>query len=62
MIAAAVLALYTVVAAIWLPRLMRTARWADRAPRLAIAMWQAAGASVVASAVLAAFEIGRAHV
>ncbi|MFF4615106.1 M56 family metallopeptidase [Nonomuraea jabiensis] len=55
MIAAAVLALYTVVAAIWLPRLMRTARWADRAPRLAIAMWQAAGASVVASAVLAAF-------
>ncbi|MFI7124862.1 M56 family metallopeptidase [Nonomuraea sp. NPDC050153] len=55
MIAAAVLVLYTVVAAIWLPRLMRAARWADRAPRLAIAMWQAAGASVVASAVLAAF-------
>ncbi|MET7328198.1 M56 family metallopeptidase [Nonomuraea sp. NPDC005650] len=55
MIAAAVLVLYTVVAAIWLPRLMRAARWADRAPRLAITMWLAAGASVVASAVLAAF-------
>ncbi|MEU6713653.1 M56 family metallopeptidase [Nonomuraea sp. NPDC046802] len=55
MIAAVVLVVYTVAAAIWLPRLgRRAARWADRAPRLAIATWQAAGASVVASAVLAA--------
>ncbi|MEV1170103.1 M56 family metallopeptidase [Nonomuraea sp. NPDC049784] len=57
MIAAVVLALYTVAAAIWLPRLMRVASWADRAPRLAIAMWQAAGVSVVGSAVLAAFAL-----
>ncbi|MEV4014269.1 M56 family metallopeptidase [Nonomuraea angiospora] len=55
MIAAVVLTLYTVVAAIWLPRLMRAASWADRAPRLAIAMWQAASASVVGSAALATF-------
>ncbi|MFI7638866.1 M56 family metallopeptidase [Nonomuraea sp. NPDC049400] len=55
MIAAIVLLLYTVVAAIWLPRLgRRAAGWADRAPRLAIALWQAAAASVVASVLLAA--------
>ncbi|MEO3799769.1 M56 family metallopeptidase [Nonomuraea sp. B1E8] len=55
MIAAGVLALYTVVAAIWLPELgRRAAGWAERAPRLAIVVWQAAVASVVASAVLAA--------
>ncbi|WP_433509724.1 M56 family metallopeptidase [Nonomuraea sp. CA-143628] len=55
MIAALALALYTIVAAIWLPELgRRAARWAERAPRLAIALWQAAGASVLASAVLAA--------
>jgi Zn-dependent protease with chaperone function len=55
MIAALVLVLYTVVAAIWLPVLgRRAAHRADRAPRLAIAVWQAAAASVVASAVLAA--------
>ncbi|TMR99845.1 M56 family metallopeptidase [Nonomuraea basaltis] len=55
MIAAIVLVLYTIVAAIWLPRLgRRAASWADRAPWLAIALWQAAAASVVASAVLAA--------
>ncbi|MFI7148466.1 M56 family metallopeptidase [Nonomuraea sp. NPDC050022] len=55
MIAAIVLALYTIVAAIWLPELgRRAARWAERAPRLAIVLWQAAGVSVVASAVLAA--------
>ncbi|MGW2155940.1 M56 family metallopeptidase [Nonomuraea sp. NPDC001699] len=55
MIAAAVLACYTVVAAVWLPALgRRAAKWADRAPRLAIALWQAGAASVVASAVLAA--------
>ncbi|MCA2222495.1 M56 family metallopeptidase [Nonomuraea aurantiaca] len=55
MIAGIVLALYTIVAAIWLPELgRRAARWAERAPRLAIMLWQAAGVSVVASAVLAA--------
>jgi len=55
MIAAAILVLYTVVAALWLPKLgRRAAGWAERAPRLAIAVWQAAIASVVASAVLAA--------
>ncbi|MEV6148904.1 M56 family metallopeptidase [Nonomuraea sp. NPDC052129] len=55
MIAAIVLVLYTIVAAIWLPELgRRAARWAERAPRLAIVLWQAAGVSVVASAVLAA--------
>ncbi|MEV1249569.1 M56 family metallopeptidase [Nonomuraea sp. NPDC049750] len=55
MIAAIVLMLYTIVAAIWLPELgRRAARWAERAPRLAIVLWQAAGVSVVASAVLAA--------
>ncbi|MEV0344128.1 M56 family metallopeptidase [Nonomuraea sp. NPDC050680] len=55
MIAGIVLVLYTIVAAIWLPELgRRAARWAERAPRLAIVLWQAAGVSVVASAVLAA--------
>ncbi|MEU1389763.1 MULTISPECIES: M56 family metallopeptidase [unclassified Nonomuraea] len=55
MIAAVVLACYTVVAALWLPVLgQRAAKWSDRAPRLAIALWQAGAASVVASAVLAA--------
>ncbi|SEH03819.1 Peptidase family M48 [Nonomuraea solani] len=52
---AVVLALYGVLTALALPRLLRRAAWADRAPRLAIAMWQAAGASVIASALLAAF-------
>lgn len=55
MIAAAILVLYTAAAALWLPRLgRRAAAWSERAPRLAIALWQAAAASVVASAVLAA--------
>ncbi|SEL49909.1 M56 family metallopeptidase [Nonomuraea pusilla] len=54
MIAAAVLLLYAVLAAVHLPRLGRMAAWAERAPRLAITMWQAACASVVASALLAA--------
>ncbi|MGN9842639.1 M56 family metallopeptidase [Nonomuraea sp. H19] len=58
MIAAIVLVLYSIAAAIWLPGLgPRAVRWADRAPRLAIVLWQAAGVSVVASAVLAALAI-----
>ncbi|MEV0388039.1 M56 family metallopeptidase [Nonomuraea sp. NPDC050643] len=55
MTVAIVLALYVVFAALTLPRLLRRAAWADRAPRLAIAMWQAAGVSVIASALLSAF-------
>lgn len=55
MTAAVLLAVYTVAAAAYLPRVTRrAAAWADRAPRLAIVLWQAASVSVVASAVLAA--------
>ncbi|MGP4104590.1 M56 family metallopeptidase [Nonomuraea sp. KM90] len=57
MIVAILLALYGVFAALVLPGLLRRAPWADRAPRLAIAMWQAAGASVVISALLSAFAV-----
>ncbi|MFG3441587.1 M56 family metallopeptidase [Nonomuraea sp. NPDC047897] len=57
MTAAAVLAAYPVMAAIVLPRLLDRAGWADRAPRLAIALWQAACASVVVSVLLAAFAL-----
>ncbi|NUR93161.1 MAG: M56 family peptidase, partial [Nonomuraea sp.] len=52
MIAGIVLALYSVLAALFLPAALGRARWSERAPRLAIAMWQAAGVSVLASAVL----------
>ncbi|MFC7585053.1 M56 family metallopeptidase [Nonomuraea antimicrobica] len=57
MTVAVVLAAYGVLAALCLPRLLRRAAWADRAPRLAIAMWLAAGASVIASAVLSALAV-----
>lgn len=57
MIDAAVLGVYAVVAAVVLPRLIGRARWADRAPRLAIALWQAASVSVVVSAVLAVLAV-----
>ncbi|WP_327089978.1 M56 family metallopeptidase [Nonomuraea sp. NBC_01738] len=56
----AVLALYAVVAATLLPRLLGRASWrswAERAPRLAIVTWQAAGFSVVAAALLAAISL-----
>ncbi|MCK2217103.1 M56 family metallopeptidase [Actinomadura sp. ATCC 31491] len=52
-----VLALYGLAAALALPELLRRGTWADRAPRLAIAMWQAAGTSVVASVLLSAFAV-----
>ncbi|AQZ61698.1 Peptidase M48, Ste24p precursor [[Actinomadura] parvosata subsp. kistnae] len=55
MTVAIVLALYGLFAALALPRLLRRGTWADRAPRLAIAMWQAASVSVVAAALLSAF-------
>ncbi|MGW4471300.1 M56 family metallopeptidase [Nonomuraea sp. NPDC004354] len=53
----AVLAVYAIVAAILLPRVVGRARWADRAPSLAIALWLAATTSVVASVLLAAFAL-----
>ncbi|WP_214411559.1 M56 family metallopeptidase [Sphaerisporangium fuscum] len=53
MIAAVTLALYTLFGATVLPRLIGGGRWAGRAPRLSIALWHAACASVVTSAVLA---------
>ncbi|MFD2356502.1 hypothetical protein ACFSTC_55465 [Nonomuraea ferruginea] len=47
--------IYTIAAAVYLPRLGRRATaWA------AIALWQAAAASVVASVVLAALRLRRA--
>lgn len=57
MTAAAVLVAYPVIAAIVLPRLLGRAGWAERAPRLAIALWQAACGSVVVSILLAAFAL-----
>lgn len=57
MTVAVVLALYGAFAAVVIPRLLRGAAWTDRAPRLAIAMWQAASASVIVSALLAAFAV-----
>ncbi|WP_440107028.1 M56 family metallopeptidase [Streptosporangium sp. H16] len=57
MMAAAVLALYAVVAVVTLPRLLGRGEWAERAPRLAICVWLAACASVVASAVLSALAV-----
>ncbi|GAA2647908.1 M56 family metallopeptidase [Nonomuraea recticatena] len=50
---ALILAVYTVVACALLARPLSAARWAERAPRLAIAMWLSACASVVGSALLA---------
>lgn len=49
-----ILAAYAICAAALAPRVLARARWAQRAPRLAIALWQAASVSVVASALLAA--------
>lgn len=57
MTVAIVLALYGLFAALLLPRALRRAAWSDRAPRLAIAMWQAASTSVVISAALSAFAV-----
>ncbi|MFI6498998.1 M56 family metallopeptidase [Nonomuraea typhae] len=57
MIVPAALALYAVVAAVVLPRVLGRASWTSRAPRLAIGMWQAAGFSAVAAALLAAISL-----
>ncbi|WP_343954623.1 M56 family metallopeptidase, partial [Nonomuraea longicatena] len=57
MTVAAVLALYSVAAAVWLPRVLLRAAWTSRAPRLAIGLWQAASFSVVAAALLAAVSL-----
>ncbi|MEU8246445.1 M56 family metallopeptidase [Nonomuraea sp. NPDC048916] len=57
MTVAAVLALYAVIAATVLPRLLTRAHWTERAPRLAIVLWQAACASVIGSLLLAAFAM-----
>jgi Zn-dependent protease with chaperone function len=54
---AIILAVYSAFAAMVLPRLLRRTAWTDRAPRLAIAMWQAASVSVVVSALLSAFAV-----
>lgn len=54
---AAVLALYVVVAVVTLPRLLGRGEWAEHAPRLAICVWLAACASVIASAVLSALAV-----
>ncbi|WP_345006062.1 M56 family metallopeptidase [Streptosporangium album] len=52
--AAAILALYAVVAVVALPRLLTRGEWAERAPRLAIAVWLAGCISVVASVLFSA--------
>ncbi|MGP3965297.1 M56 family metallopeptidase [Nonomuraea sp. 3N208] len=57
MTVAALLALYAAVAALVLPRRLKRAVWTDRAPRLAITIWQAASASVVVSLLLAVFAM-----
>ncbi|ACZ83083.1 M56 family metallopeptidase [Streptosporangium roseum] len=54
MTAAVVLALYAVVAVVTLPRLLIRGELAERAPRLAIAVWLAACTSAVASVILSA--------
>ncbi|GAA2904244.1 M56 family metallopeptidase [Streptosporangium fragile] len=54
MTAAVVLVLYALVAVVALPRVLDRGAWAERAPRLAIAVWLAACASVVASPLFAA--------
>ncbi|GII91843.1 M56 family metallopeptidase [Sinosporangium siamense] len=54
---AALLGLYAVAAAFVLPRLLSRGAWRHRAPRLALALWQAAGASVVVSALLAGLAL-----
>ena len=57
MIVAGVLALYCHSRRPFLPRLLDRAAWADRAPRLAIAMWQAAGHPSWPHGLLAAFAL-----
>ncbi|MFJ3620649.1 M56 family metallopeptidase [Streptomyces iakyrus] len=53
MIVAAVLLAYAVLLCTLAPRLLRSAGWAERAPRLGIMVWQVLGASALTAAVLA---------
>jgi len=57
MIVAAVLFAYAGLLCTLVPRLLRGARWAERAPRLGILVWQAAGVSVPASAAMAGLAL-----
>ncbi|MER5686193.1 M56 family metallopeptidase [Streptomyces sp. NPDC002205] len=57
MIVAAVLFGYTALLSTLMPRLLRGARWAEQAPRLGIAVWQALGVSALAGAVMAGLAL-----
>ncbi|GAB1818222.1 M56 family metallopeptidase [Herbidospora sp. RD11066] len=57
MIVALVLVAYAAAASVAVPRVMARGNLAERAPRLAIAVWQAASFSVVASLLLAVFVV-----
>ncbi|MBO1269677.1 M56 family metallopeptidase [Arthrobacter cavernae] len=48
---------YALVLAVAGPRLLRAASWADRAPRLAIAAWQALTVTILASVALAGLAL-----
>ncbi|MBL7495139.1 M56 family metallopeptidase [Frankia sp. CNm7] len=57
MIVAAALVTYAAVLAVVAPRLLREAAWSERAPRLAVCLWQALSLSVLAAAVLAGLAL-----
>jgi len=57
MIVAAVLFAYAALLCTLVPRFLRGARWAERAPRLGIAVWQTAGVSAPASAAMAGLAL-----
>ncbi|WP_406464806.1 M56 family metallopeptidase [Streptomyces sp. NBC_01622] len=57
MIVAAVLFAYAALLCTLVPRLLRGARWAERAPRLGIVAWQAAGVSALVSAAMAGLAL-----
>lgn len=57
MTAALLLAVYATLAASGLPRLLNDAAWSSRSPRLAILLWQALTASVIATTVLAGVSL-----
>ncbi|MDJ0341046.1 M56 family metallopeptidase [Streptomyces sp. H10-C2] len=57
MIIAAVLFGYVALLCTLAPRLLRSARWAERAPRLGIAAWQVLGVAALSSAVMAGLAL-----
>jgi Zn-dependent protease with chaperone function len=57
MIIAAVLAAYVVLIAVVAPRVLRGAAWPDRAPCLAVCLWQALSGSAVAALMLAGLAL-----